>query len=207
MKSLLISATILLAISSISYASFEKNDVYEGWRTKEGKIVPNTDNIKSVNGFGGWLIITADSNWEEKWNTPSYVSPDFSEADSVNYGQKITILTFFINPKLSDAGTANITCGVKVIRPDKTVSIDQQNIECMKNVEIMNPRNVHLSPVYIYFIAENGDPPGKWEVEVNINDINRGAFIPLKSSFTLNKAANKSLNTDAPSSSTKVHRE
>ena len=198
MKLSLISLFLLLSVSSLSYGSFDKNDVYEGWRTKDGNIVPNTDNMKSIKGFGGWLIITPDSDWGEKWSTPAYVSPKFSEASSVDYGQKLTILTFFVNPKLSAKGTANITCGVKITRPDNTVSVDQQNIGCLKDIEIKEPRNVHLSPIVIDYVGEAGDPPGEWVVEININDINRGAFIPLKSSFTLNEKASKSINLQTP---------
>ena len=185
MKQAILTTLFFFALSSLSYASYDKNDEHEGWKTKDGKLVPNTDSMKSIKGFGGWLIITADHDWEEKWNTPSYISPRFNEAKTVKYGQKLAILTFFINPKLSDDGTVNISCGIKVIRPDKTVSVNQQDIECIKDAKIINPRNVHLSPVYINYIGEEGDPPGEWTIEMNINDLNRGAFIPLKSSFTL----------------------
>ena len=191
MNNLIISILLVMSISAMSHAAYDKNDSYEGWRTKDGKIVPDSDNMKSIKGFGGWLIITSDSNWEEKWNTPSYTSPKFNEADDVNYGQKITILTFFINPKLTDSGAANITCGYKVIRPDRTISVDNQDVKCIDNVKIQNPKNVHLSPIVIDYIGEDSDPPGKWEVEININDINRGANISLKSSFTLTSKANK----------------
>ena len=196
MKTLLITLLITVSILRESYATYDKNDVFEGWRTKEGNIVPNSDNMKSIKGFGGWLLITSDADWEEKWNTPTYVSPNFNEASNVNYGQKLTILTFFINPKVSDQGTINITCGVKITRPDNKVSVNNQNIECLKDIVIENPRNVHLSPIVIDYIGEEGDPPGEWVVEVNINDINRGASIPLKNTFTLIEKTNKSLNTD-----------
>ena len=197
MKILLITLFIIVSVSRVSYASYDKDDVYEGWRNKDGKIDPNSDNMKSIKGFGGWLLITSDADWEEKWNTPTYVSPNFNEASNVSYGQKLTILTFFINPKVSDQGTINITCGVKITRPDNKVSVDNQNIECLKDIVIENPGNVHLSPIVIDYIGEEGDPPGEWIVEVNINDINRGASIPLRNTFILLEKANKSLNIDA----------
>ena len=197
MKILLITLLIIASVSRVSYASYDKDDVYEGWRNKDGKIVPNSDNMKSIKGFGGWLLITSDADWEEKWNTPTYVSPNFNEASNVSYGQRLTILTFFINPKVSDQGTINITCGVKITRPDNKVSVDNQNIECLKDIVIENPRNVHLSPIVIDYIGEEGDPPGEWIVEVNINDINRGASIPLRNTFILLEKANTSLNIDA----------
>ncbi|MFV1985542.1 MAG: hypothetical protein ACC657_18480 [Thiohalomonadales bacterium] len=182
---------LLVTLSTFSYANYEANVSYEGWITKDGKRVQNTDNMKSIKGFGGWLIITPDKNWAEKWETPSHTTPYFSEAKEVKYGQQLTILTFYINPLVDKSGNVNIICGIKVTRPDKTVSIDEQNIKCINGNFPGNPRSVYLSPVVIKYSGDAGDPPGKWLVEVNILDKNRNAHVYLKSHFTLVKKANK----------------
>jgi hypothetical protein len=179
---------LLTVLSSVSYANFESNVSREGWVTKDGKPVPNSDNMKSIKGFGGWLIITPDKDWAEKWETPSHTTPTFSEANEVEYGQQLTILKFFINPLVDKQGNVNITCGIKITRPDNTVSIDNQNIECISGSFIDNPRSVYLSPVVIKYSGDAGDPPGEWLVEVSLTDKNRSANVPLKSKFTLIKA-------------------
>ena len=63
---------MLILISSIAKAE------EGGWRDKDGNPVPNTDSMNSIDGFGGWLIVTPDKDWEEKWNTPSEDIPHFS---------------------------------------------------------------------------------------------------------------------------------
>ena len=182
---------LILIISTSSYANYEANVSYEGWVTKDGKPVPNTDNMKSIKGFGGWLIITPDKNWAEKWETPSDTTPYFSEAQTVEYGEQLTILTFYINPLKDKSGHVNIVCGIKITRPNKTTSIDNQNIQCINGEFKGNPRSVYLSPVVIKYSGDAGDPTGDWLVEVVLTDKNRGARVELKSKFTLTKKANK----------------
>ena len=178
---------LIFILSTTSYANYGANVANEGWVTKDGKPVPNTDTMKSINGFGGWLIITPDKDWAEKWETPSHVTPHFSEAKAVEYGQQLTILTFFINPLVDKQGNINITCGIKIVRPNNTVSIDNQNIKCINGKLLGNPRNIYLSPVVIKYSGDAGDPPGDWLVEVSLTDNNKGAHVPLKSKFTLIK--------------------
>jgi len=159
---------LLAVLSTFAYANFESNVSHEGW----------------VDGA-------------EKWETPSHTTPYFSEEKEVEYGKKLTILTFFINPLVDKQGNVNITCGIKIIRPNNTVSIDNQNIGCVNGKFPGNPRSVYLSPVVIKYSGDAGDPPGKWRVEVSITDKNRDAYVPLKSQFTLVKKANKRVKSDA----------
>ncbi|NOQ80997.1 MAG: hypothetical protein GQ548_00550 [Methylophaga sp.] len=163
----------------------KKNASEEGWLAKDGSRVKETDNMKSVKGFGGSLLVTPDEDWEEKWNTPSHTTPYFREASTVKYGQKLSILTFFTNPMLDQIGNIHLSCGIKVTRPDGTTSFDQKNIECLKGPFHSDPHSVFLSPVVIHYSGDEGDPAGEWNVEIYITDENRDATVHLKSSFTL----------------------
>ena len=64
---------LLLMLSTASYANYEANVSSEGWITKDGQPVPNTDNMKTIKGFGGWLIVTPDKNWSEKWENHHHI--------------------------------------------------------------------------------------------------------------------------------------
>ena len=55
----------------------------EGWKDQHGKPVPETEARRSLNGFGGWLLVTPDLDWREKWDTPPDTAPHFREAKSV----------------------------------------------------------------------------------------------------------------------------
>jgi len=188
---------IILGLSFSAIASLETRPDPGGWVSRDGSRVPNRDNMKSVNGFGGWLVVTPDKDWEQKWETPPENIPHFSEASEVSYGEQLTILTFYINPKLNDAGEFNLSCDIKVTRPDGSFSINAKDYDCGSGKLMGNPRNIRLAPTVIKYIGESGDLPGKWIVEVNIIDNIRRTKIPLKTSFNLGKEkANKQLNSD-----------
>ncbi len=143
--------------------------------------------MKSIDGFGGWLVVTPDKDWVKKWETPTENIPNFSEADKVKYGEELTILPFFINPKVNPAGKINIICSIKITRPTGTISINQQDIPCATGKLNGDPKNVYLTKTVIKFIGEKNDPPGTWVVEFIISDKNRDISVPLKTEFTLIK--------------------
>lgn len=190
MKSVLIS--LIMSLSLIAHAETG------GWVTRDGKPVPNSDAMKSINGFGGWLVVTPDSDWEEKWNTSPETVPNFSEAKDVSYGEKLTILAFYVNPKANASGELDVLCDIKVTRPDGSSSANAKGVQCAAGKLQGDPRNVRLSTAVIKYVGEKGDPPGKWVVEIALTDKVRGTIIPLKAHFNLlSKKANLSVERDA----------
>ncbi|WP_444919116.1 hypothetical protein [Microbulbifer sp. JMSA003] len=170
-----------------------------GWRNADGSPAPNTDSMKSIDGFGGWLLVTPDADWEQKWNTPSENVPHFNEAHDVSYGQELTILIFFTNPKPNEQGLMNITCDIKVQRPDGSLSINADNVPCAVGWQMPpNPYSLLLTQAVIKYVGESDDLPGEWKVSVNLVDQNSGIMVPLKTKFNLiEEVANKSSKRDA----------
>jgi len=167
------------------FAISEEHIETGGWVNRDGSPAPDTDNLKSKKGFGGWVIVTPDEDWAEKWDTPPENTPHFKEASSVSYGDSVTILIFIINPVVDDNGEANVLCDIQVVRPDNTFSINATNMECLKGELQGNPRNIRLTTPIIKFVGEAGDPPGDWIVNININDRNRGVLLRLNTGFEL----------------------
>ncbi len=160
-----------------------------GWVDSYGNVLKNTESQKWINGFGGWLIVTSDQNWREKWNTPEIGTPVFTEAKYVELGEKITILTLFKNPQVDINNHINLTCDIKITKPDGTVSYEKNDIGCAAEELVGSRENVRLSHVIIDYIGELGDPYGLWVVEVTLNDNNANVSIPLKNSFELKNSA------------------
>ena len=158
-----------------------------GWLDSNGKIVPDSDEMKSVDGFGGWLVVTPDKDWEQKWNTPVEYTPNFSTSETVEYGEELTILLFFTNPKPDEQGRMNLRCDIRVTRPNKTFSIDATDLDCASWEVLPYPHNfnVQLTQLYLKYVGDEGDPPGRWLVEVSLTDQNAGITVPLKTQFTL----------------------
>lgn len=156
-----------------------------GWITRDGKPVPNTDSMKSIDGFGGSLVVTPDPDWEAKWNTSPDTVPHFREASKVRYGERLTILTFFINPQVNESGEINVVCDIKVTRPDGSQSINSKGIECAKRKLQGDPHSVRLTSAVINYTGDKGDPPGLWKIDVSLTDRNRKVIVPLKTKFEL----------------------
>jgi len=177
MKSILI--FLVLILSQVLFA--ESN----AWLDKAGKPIKNSDSTKSINDFGGWLIVTPDLDWKEKWETPAETTPHFNTASKVNYGESLTILIFYANPKKGSSGFINILCDIKVTRPDGSHSINAKDVTCATGKLEGPAKSLRLSLPVIKYTGEENDLPGIWKVEVNLTDKIRNVNIPLKTQFEL----------------------
>ena len=155
------------------------------WKDQSGKSAPETEFRKSKNGFGGWLVVTLDGDWRQKWETSPETVPKFTTTETVERGKTIFILIFFSNPKLDGEKNADVTCDLDVTRPDKTSSVHQRDAACFQEEVKGAPGNVYLSNAILKFIGEPKDPPGKWIVRVVLKDNHRNVQLPLRTSFTL----------------------
>lgn len=155
-----------------------------GWRDRQGSAVADAEHQKSVEGFGGLVIVTPDTDWEKKWATPADTTPHFSSIKDVKRGKEIFVLTFFANPKLTAEGIADVTCDIEIVRPDGKFSMQQSDAVCYKG-SIGNPLNMHLVEPVIGFVGEPSDPVGEWVVRITLKDNLRNVSVPLKTSFVL----------------------
>lgn len=157
-----------------------------GWTDMQGHRHADTESARSVEGFSAMLVMTSDPHWREKWDTPPETVVEFKAASEVSLGGSLEILTLIANPKVDPTtGKANVTCDVTLRRPDSSVSIEQKDLPCFQAAPQGDPRNVQLTDVQIAFLAEPGDPPGRWLVAVVVHDRVRGVELPLRTSFQL----------------------
>lgn len=155
------------------------------WRDRHGVVVPDTESRKSAKGFAGWLLVTPDQDWQQKWETPREVTPQFNQTDTVGPGGHVYVLIFFANPARSDAGTIDIRCDIEVERPNGAYSIQQRDLECDSGPLEGPTQHVFLSGPVLAFVGEPSDPKGQWVVRVMLKDKVRGVSVPLKTTFRL----------------------
>jgi hypothetical protein len=166
-------------ISSLSHGA------ESAWLGPDRSKWPDTEFRKTRNDFAAMLLVTPDTDWERKWDTPPDTIPRFREAKTAKVGEELVILTFFVNPKTDQKNNVNVVCSIKVTRPDKTISVSQREIPCMKGELKGNRNNIRLSPAVIKFVGENTDPPGEWLVDVEVEDVYRNTRLPLRTRFVL----------------------
>jgi hypothetical protein len=175
----------LILVLAFALASHHAFGADNAWLGPDRNKWPDTEFRKTKNDFAGMLLVTPDLDWEKKWNTPPDTIPYFKEAKNVNIGEELRILTFFVNPKIDSNGDVNVVCGIKVTRPNGTVSADKKNIPCMKGKLLGDPNNIRLSPAVIHYVGEKSDPLGMWIVDVGIQDVNRQTLLQLRAYFNL----------------------
>lgn len=159
----------------------------EVWKDKDGKPVPQTESMRSRNGLLGWLLVTPDANWQEKWETPPETAPHFSVTDTVERGGRVFVLIFFGNLSPAADGSANLTCDIDITRPDGTASMHQADAVCFRGMVKgkVNPGSIFLADQVIGFLGEPSDPAGKWQVRVTLKDNVRKTVLPLSTFFIL----------------------
>jgi hypothetical protein len=155
------------------------------WKDSQGNPVSETGSRKSVNGEGGWLLVTSDDDWEEKWNTPSEIIPQFTESHTVGVGKRLHILTFIANPGRAMDGTAHVTCDFGMQKPDGTFEVQKQNVVCLTGTLLGSKRTLYLSRLILGFAGDKDGPVGQWTVRVTINDSITQASIPLEAAFVM----------------------
>ncbi len=170
---------------SLIFASIHAIGQEFHWRTADGSVAKNTDNRKTIDDFGGWLLVTSNPDWENQWNSRNI--PAFKEAKTVRLGETVTILPFFANPKLDSHSAFHILCDIKLTRPNGTLSIDEKNISCAQSILSVSPQQMFLTRTVIKFVGEEKDPLGIWTVEFTLKDKIRNVSVPLKTSFELIK--------------------
>ncbi|MGH8087455.1 MAG: hypothetical protein ACREPC_04220, partial [Stenotrophomonas sp.] len=64
-----------------------------GVRDAQGNLLPDTLATQTVGDFSASILITADPNWQQKWETPPDVAPQFEPATEVKEGGDLYILS------------------------------------------------------------------------------------------------------------------
>jgi len=111
--------------------------------------------------------------------------PHFQETSVVTQGQKLFTLIFLANPKLNANQEANVTCDLKMTKPDGSQAVDQKAAVCLQQRLAGKPNNLYLAAPVITFSGEPEDARGIWKVEASVKDNVRNVELPLKAAFTL----------------------
>lgn len=155
------------------------------WVGEDGQALPETPARKTSEGFGGWLLVTADPEWKAHWDRPPKGRPSLPEARYVSYGERLTILAFYTNPAKAQDGRIDIRCSVRVIRPDGTVATEASDSRCASPEPTGDLQAARISWAVIDYVGEKQDPPGQWVVEMKLTDAVRDVSLELETDFIL----------------------
>lgn len=151
------------------------------WR-EGGEVVPDSDESRSVDGFGAMLLITDDPDaFFEAWNRPP--SPDYKPkietTDKARRGDTVVGVVIFSGCMPNADGNCTSSVEFKVFRPDGSVYADLEKSELWTDKPVLPPNTLQVGVTTLGFIVEPDDPFGVYRVEAKVLDEVLGKGVTL----------------------------
>jgi hypothetical protein len=172
MKTIL--AVLVLVVANITVSA--------QWQ-KGSEKVEDTADRKSVNGFGGHLLVIKDPRgFIEKWTKPQ--TPKIDPVSEVKRGEVNGAFVLFAGCKPDSAGVCNSEVDYLVLKPDGTVYAERKAQPLWKE-EPPPGRNIQLGRAILAFRMEPKDPAGEYKLKAKVSDLNAEVTFELETKFRL----------------------
>lgn len=183
-----ITLTVLMVLISmnLSVVSFADDtasiqDKEYGWWQNE-KPVPDSDNIKSKNGFGVQMWIINDESFFDDWNKPE--TPNLTFTETAIRNKKVFIIFLFINPGLDKASKANVVADVLIKSPDGKIYGEFSDLEIWQRIYDTPRNSIQLGVAHLGLVIEDGEQLGAYKIEAEVKDRIKNVSLKLKTEFT-----------------------
>jgi len=185
MKYILSALLLLFSHALFSYPSQDIKHEWNGWISKDGKPLEDTEFRKADKGFGSFLVISNDRGFFDRWNTPSD-GFEINTLKKINKGEYFIVTVIFINPGYSESGNTHITYDIKITNPDGTTYADEKDVNVW-NREAPKKNILGLAEGYLTIKMEPEDQLGKYKVEVVVKDLIKNAMLNLTRNYEVQK--------------------
>lgn len=139
---------------------------------------------READGFQAAVLVTADAGWKRTCSLPTAKLPAVPQTGSLYVGGKVWALLFVSNPLPDETGAVDVTCDLRMVRPNGRIS-EHHNLKALhKNLGESAPLTF-LSEFVLTMVGEENDPLGEWVIELTVHDRNRGVDVPVKCHYTL----------------------
>lgn len=140
--------------------------------------------------FGAKTLLTTDLDWKETWDRVKNETPDFSTVDTLNIGDKATLILLFSCPTLIE-DQARIECDLKITPKDSPATLQQGAVPCFQGRLTRPVEGDHLAQIWLDFDVTAEDGTGPVDFRVGLTDRNAGErlTITLPIEFTGQKAS------------------
>ena len=152
------------------------------WKKGEDKVADSSER-KSVNGFGGYLIIVEDPRaFIKEWLKPE--TPKINVVSDVKRGTVIGAFVLFVGCKPNDAGVCNSEVDYVVLKPDGSLYAERKAQPLWKEQPPPAPI-IQLGKAILGIRMEENDPPGEYKVKAKVSDLNAKITFDLETKFRL----------------------
>jgi hypothetical protein len=161
------------------------------WR-EDGKVVPDTPWRKAAGGFGAMLLLTdKPEEFLEAWSRPP--SPDYrpvlQSTTTSQRGGQVASVVVFRGCKPDKAGNCNAEVDYRLLRPDKTVYGEMNDIELWRGRPAPDPSRLQVGVGVFALRIEPEDPLGTYTFEATVRDLNAKVRFVLVQELRVEAAA------------------
>ena len=171
----IVSVIIFLLLIATSSASAQ--------RKKGQERVGDAPDRKSVNGFGGHLIVVENPReFIEEWLKPE--TPKIKTATNVKRGNLFGAFVLFAGCKPDAQGVCNSEVDYMIYKPDGSLYAERKGQPLWKEAA-PPPPIIQLSRAILGFRMEKDDPAGEYRVKAKVFDLNADVSFELETKFRL----------------------
>jgi hypothetical protein len=164
-----------------------------GWQ-KNGTPMPDSDNMKSKDGFGVQMWVIDDEAFFEDWKKPA--PPKLPITKTVKRNETVYIIFPFINPGHDDASQANVSADMTILAPNGETYGEFTDIEIWQDVYNTPQNNIQLGVSHLGLVIEDNDLLGTYIIEAKVTDKIKHVTLNLHTEFTAVDAENTAPQTN-----------
>lgn len=151
--------------------------------SRDGKPQPDSDDRKSLNGFGANLLVLKNPrDVIKEWQKPE--TPHFDPANNVKRGEAIGVFVFFAGCKKDRQGNCNTEVDYTVYKPDGSLYAERKAQTLWKE-EAPPPPIIQMGRAILAFAAGQTDPLGEYKVKAKVSDLTAGTSFELTTNFNV----------------------
>jgi hypothetical protein len=153
------------------------------WQKEGGERIPDSADRKSVNGFGGHLLIVENPQaFVEEWQKPE--TPRIDPVSQVKRGVQLGAFVLFAGCKPDAQNQCNSEVDYTIYKPDGTIYGERKAQPLWK--ETAPPQGIiQLSSAILGIRMEEKDPVGDYRVKAKVVDLNAKISFELETKLRL----------------------
>lgn len=157
------------------------NVTASGQWQKNNEKVEDTAERKSLNGFGGHLVMAKDpQGFIKEWQKPEM--PKIDVVSEVKRGELVGAFVLFVGCKPDSSGVCNAEIDYVVLKPDGSVYAERKAQPLWKE-QAPPTGNIQLSRAILAIRMQSKDPTGVYKVKAKLSDLNANITLELETTF------------------------
>ena len=153
---------------------------FSQWRQGNDRAADTPDR-KSVNGFGGNLIVVEDPNkFVQDWQKPE--TPQITLAKEVKRGVTVGVMVLFVGCKADARGACNADVDYLIYQPDGSLYTEQKGQPLWKETA-PPPPIIQLGRAILGVRLAATDPVGEYRIKAKLTDHNANISFELETKF------------------------